>query len=63
MLTTKYESSVAGMYIIGALAGYPLIKQAMNQGYEVVEYILGNAIEAGRPSAARRALLGDALFA
>ena len=30
--------------IIGALAGYPLIKQAMNQGYEVVETILGNDI-------------------
>ena len=24
-----------GLYIIGALGGYPLIKQAMNQGYEV----------------------------
>ena len=23
----------------------PLIKQAMNQGYEVVEYIIGNAVE------------------
>ncbi len=45
VLTTKYESNVAGMYIIGALGGYPLIKQAMNQGYEVVEYILGNSIK------------------
>ena len=39
------ESNVDGMYIIGALGGYPLIKQAMNQGYEVVEYIRGNDIE------------------
>ncbi len=45
VLTTKYESNVEGMYIIGALGGYPLIKQAMNQGYEVVEYILGNTIQ------------------
>ena len=45
VLTTKYESTVPGMYVIGALGGYPLIKQAMNQGYEVVEYILGNAIK------------------
>ena len=45
VLTTQYESTVPGMYVIGALAGYPLIKQAMNQGYEVVEYILGNAIK------------------
>ena len=37
-----YESQVRGLYIIGALAGYPLIKHCLNQGYEVVEYILGN---------------------
>lgn len=41
----QYESNVPGLYIIGALAGYPLIKQCMNQGYEVIEYILGNAVE------------------
>jgi len=40
-----YESNVPGLYIIGALAGFPLIKQAMNQGYEVVEFILGNRVE------------------
>lgn len=45
VLSTRYESNVAGMYVIGALGGYPLIKQAMNQGYEVVEYILGNSIQ------------------
>jgi CRP-like cAMP-binding protein/thioredoxin reductase/ferredoxin-like protein FixX len=39
-----YESQVRGLYIIGALAGYPLIKHCLNQGYEVVEYILGNNI-------------------
>lgn len=44
-LSAQYESNVPGMYIIGALGGYPLIKQAMNQGYEVVEYILGNDID------------------
>ena len=27
------------------MGGYPLIKQAMNQGYEVVEYITGTAVE------------------
>jgi len=43
-LTAKYESNVSGLYVIGALGGYPLIKQAMNQGYEVVEYIAGNDI-------------------
>ncbi len=34
-LSPTYESNVPGLYIIGALAGYTLIKQAMNQGYEV----------------------------
>jgi CRP-like cAMP-binding protein len=28
--------------VIGALAGYPLIKHCMNQGYDVVEFINGN---------------------
>jgi CRP-like cAMP-binding protein/thioredoxin reductase/ferredoxin-like protein FixX len=45
VLTPQYESNVPGIYIVGALGGYPLIKQAMNQGYEAVEYILGNAVE------------------
>jgi thioredoxin reductase/Fe-S-cluster-containing hydrogenase component 2/CRP-like cAMP-binding protein len=43
-LTSSYESTVPGLYIIGALAGYPLIKQAMNQGYEVVEHLLGRQV-------------------
>jgi CRP-like cAMP-binding protein/Fe-S-cluster-containing hydrogenase component 2 len=44
-LSTRYESNVPGLYVIGALGGYPLIKQAMNQGFEVVEYILGHSIQ------------------
>ena len=44
-LSSTYESNVPGMYVIGALGGYPLIKQAMNQGYEVVEYIQGNDVK------------------
>src|SRR5258706_1279373 len=44
-LSAQYESNVPGLYIVGALGGYPLIKQAMNQGYEAVEYILGNPVE------------------
>jgi CRP-like cAMP-binding protein/Fe-S-cluster-containing hydrogenase component 2/thioredoxin reductase len=44
-ISPQYESNVKGLYIVGALGGYPLIKQAMNQGYEVVEYILGNRVE------------------
>jgi CRP-like cAMP-binding protein/Fe-S-cluster-containing hydrogenase component 2 len=43
-VSATYESKIPGFYIIGALAGYPLIKHCLNQGYEVVEYILGNNI-------------------
>jgi len=45
VLSARYESSVPGLYVVGSLAGYPLIKQAMNQGYDVVEYIHGHAIK------------------
>jgi CRP-like cAMP-binding protein/Fe-S-cluster-containing hydrogenase component 2/thioredoxin reductase len=44
-LSAEGESSVAGLYIVGALAGYPLIKQAMNQGQDVVDRILGRPVE------------------
>jgi CRP-like cAMP-binding protein/thioredoxin reductase/Fe-S-cluster-containing hydrogenase component 2 len=40
-----YQSNVPGLYILGALIGYPLIKQAINQGYEVIEHLLGNNVE------------------
>jgi Fe-S-cluster-containing hydrogenase component 2/thioredoxin reductase/CRP-like cAMP-binding protein len=44
-LSGRYESTVPGLYVIGALAGFPLIKQAMNQGYEVVEHLLGRTVQ------------------
>ncbi|HEX6591083.1 MAG TPA: cyclic nucleotide-binding domain-containing protein [Moraxellaceae bacterium] len=43
-LSEAYESNVPGLYVIGALGGYPLIKQAMNQGYEVVSTIMEMAV-------------------
>lgn len=43
-VSPTYESNVPGLYVVGALAGYPLIKQAMNQGFEVVAYINGDDI-------------------
>jgi thioredoxin reductase/Fe-S-cluster-containing hydrogenase component 2/CRP-like cAMP-binding protein len=43
-LSSQYESTVPGLYVIGALAGYPLIKQAMNQGFELVEHLLGRTV-------------------
>ncbi|MFK7858370.1 MAG: cyclic nucleotide-binding domain-containing protein [Granulosicoccus sp.] len=44
-LDNHYQSNVPGIYVVGALAGYPLIKQAMNQGYDVIEFIHGNDID------------------
>lgn len=41
-LSPTFESTVPGIYVIGALAGYPLIKHCMNQGYDAVEFINGN---------------------
>ncbi len=45
VVSPTYESNVPGLYIIGALAGFPLIKQAMNQGWEVIEFIEGRRPE------------------
>jgi CRP-like cAMP-binding protein/thioredoxin reductase/Fe-S-cluster-containing hydrogenase component 2 len=41
----RYESNVPSLFILGALIGYPLIKQAINQGYEVIEHIRGVEVE------------------
>jgi cGMP-dependent protein kinase 2 len=41
-LSPVFESSKPGIFVIGALAGYPLIKHCMNQGYDIVEFINGN---------------------
>ncbi|MFU8815483.1 MAG: cyclic nucleotide-binding domain-containing protein [Pseudomonadales bacterium] len=57
-LSRSYESNVPGLYIIGSLAGYPLIKQAMNQGYDVVEFIHGHDVQpADHPLLANQFLL------
>lgn len=45
VLDARYQSNVKGLYVIGSLAGYPLIKQALNQGFEVVEQIRGNPVQ------------------
>jgi Fe-S-cluster-containing dehydrogenase component/thioredoxin reductase/CRP-like cAMP-binding protein len=44
-VSDQYESNVHGIYMVGALVGYPLIKNCMNQGFEVVEHILGEAVK------------------
>ncbi|WP_432201056.1 cyclic nucleotide-binding domain-containing protein [Erythrobacter sp. W53] len=42
-LTPSFETTQAGIHVIGALAGYPLIKHCMNQGYDVIEFLNGNS--------------------
>lgn len=44
-VSETYESAIPGLYVIGATAGYPLIKNCLNQGYEVVEHILGRPVQ------------------
>ncbi len=45
VLSHRYESSVPGLFLIGAVTGRDLIKLGANQGYEVVEHILGHPVE------------------
>jgi cGMP-dependent protein kinase 2 len=42
VLSAIYESTNPGIFVIGALAGYPLIKHCINQGHDVIEFINGN---------------------
>jgi CRP-like cAMP-binding protein/thioredoxin reductase/Fe-S-cluster-containing hydrogenase component 2 len=46
ILSPVYESSVPGLYLIGAASGRELIKVGMNQGYEVIEHLMGREVEA-----------------
>ena len=41
-LSPSFETTKNGIHVIGALAGYPLIKHCMNQGYDVIEFLNGN---------------------
>ena len=41
-LSAVFESTAPGIFVVGALAGYPLIKHCLNQGHDVVEFINGN---------------------
>ena len=44
LVSDSYESNVPGIHLLGALVGYPLIKNCMNQGYEVIEHLLGSLV-------------------
>jgi|CXWL01.1.fsa_nt_gi putative YpdA family bacillithiol system oxidoreductase len=45
VLSEHCETTIPGLYMIGAVSGQHLIKQGMNQGYDVIEHILGHPIE------------------
>ena len=45
ILNQYYETTVPGLYLIGAASGRDLIKLGMNQGYEVVERLMGRECE------------------
>ena len=44
-ISARYESQVPGLFLIGSINGQDLIKHGLNQGYEVIEYLLGHALE------------------
>lgn len=44
LVSDSYESNVEGIHLLGSVVGYPLIKNCMNQGYEVIEHLLGNDV-------------------
>ncbi len=48
------ESNVRGLYIIGDLAGAPVIKLAMAQGVEVIDFISSFALRSNRDGFIRR---------
>ncbi len=39
LFNKNFESSIQGLYVIGDIAGAPVIKLAMEQGYNVIDYI------------------------
>ncbi len=45
ILSPYHESSVPGLFLIGAASGRDLIKLGMNQGWEVVEHLMGREVE------------------
>ncbi len=43
-ISDTYQTNVPGLYLIGSVTGKDLVKHAMNQGWEVVEHILGREV-------------------
>src|SRR6185436_3323104 len=45
ILSAVHETSVPGLFLIGAASGRDLIKLGMNQGFEVIEHLMGHEVE------------------
>ncbi|HVT05067.1 MAG TPA: cyclic nucleotide-binding domain-containing protein [Thermoanaerobaculia bacterium] len=45
ILTQYHETTNPGLYLIGAASGRDLVKFGMNQGFEVVEHLMGREVE------------------
>lgn len=45
LLSENHETTLPGLYVIGAVSGQALIKQAVNQGFEVIEHLRGAPTE------------------
>lgn len=56
VLDGSYQSTVPGLHLVGAVTGRDLIKLGINQGYEVVEHILGRPVEAADEALLRERL-------
>jgi CRP-like cAMP-binding protein/thioredoxin reductase/Fe-S-cluster-containing hydrogenase component 2 len=56
VLTDRYETTVPGLFMAGAVTGRDLIKLSINQGFEAVEHILGHAVEPADEEILRRRL-------
>src|SRR6202166_3384858 len=56
VLSQRYESSVPGLFLVGAVTGRDLIKLGINQGHEVVEHVLGRAVEPADEEVLKRRL-------
>jgi CRP-like cAMP-binding protein/thioredoxin reductase/Fe-S-cluster-containing hydrogenase component 2 len=56
VLSQRFESSVPGLFLVGAVTGRDLIKLGINQGHEVVEHILGREVEPADEEVLKRRL-------
>ena len=50
-IDASFQTAVPGQYLIGEVAGKPLVKNAANLGRAVVEHMLQNGLQPGQPGA------------